>query len=250
MRKAFTFGTLALLLLGTGAQAQRYDQNQYSESDLRRLYDRAYEKGYERGYEDGKNERSSDRDDNRRDDGRRPYKSFTFGLYGGVNSTRFEGENVDGDKLTGRLGYQGGFFIRGGGRVFGQIGAEYLTSSNEFFQAGDGSSLEDIQASIDQRYIQIPAYVGLKLVQSRRGISAVRLQVGAEYAFPVGVNANDFDIDQSNFNSATVNGLVGLGFDIGPLLIGAVYHHGFLDVIKDSETSKRRILGLNVGFKF
>jgi hypothetical protein len=226
------------LLLVSGAALGQHDARRYTESDMREAYDL----GYKEGQADARHET--------RGTSRKGYQHFTFGLYGGVNSTRFEGEDVNGDKLTGRLGYQLGFFFRGGGRVFGQLGAEYLTSSSNFFQAGDGATIKDIKASLNQQYIHLPAYVGVKLVQSRRGISAVRLQLGAEYAFPVGVNTNEFNLKQSDFNSATVNGLVGLGFDLGPLMIGAVYHHGFLDVLKDSNVSKRRILGVNVGVKF
>lgn len=246
--------TKQLLLLATGLLlsggivfAQGNEDQRYNESELRQLYDRAYDKGYDKGFKDGQKNGGEDDDQEKN---RKSYKYFTFGLYGGANSTRFEGEDVDGKNLTGRLGYQLGFFLRGGGRVFGQIGAEYLTSSSDFYKPGDGTTVKDIRSSIDQQYVHVPAYLGVKLVQSRRGISAVRLQVGAEYAFPVGVNTNQFDLQQSDFNSATVNGLVGLGFDIGPLLIGAVYHHGFVDVLKDTEASKRRIVGVNVGFKF
>lgn len=216
------------------------NENQYDDRDLSKAYDEGFEDGQRSAEVQSRKER------------RENYKHFTFGLYGGANSTRFEGETVNGSQLSGRLGYQLGFFVRGGGRVFGQIGAEYLTSSNEFYRPGDGqaSGTKDLIANIDQRYLHVPAYIGVKLAQSERGVSAVRLAVGAEYAAPLGVNNNDANLVQGDFRAATVNGLVNLGFDAGPLMLSFVYHHGFADVIEGTTNTKRRILGVNVGVKF
>ena len=142
--------------------------------------------------------------------------------------------------------------MRGGGRIYGQIGAEYLTSSSEFFQAGDGTvnNANDIIGNVDQRYLHIPALVGVKLAQSDRGVSAVRLAVGAEYAIPLGVNNNNFNFEQGDFRSATVNGIGNLGFDAGPLMLDFKYHYGFADVLQGASNTKRRIVSVNVGFKF
>lgn len=217
----------------------RQNGRMYDEHDLSRAYDE--------GFEDGqRNQEVSERRDRHQN-----YKHFTFGIYGGANSTRFEGETIDTKNLTGRLGYQLGFFVRGGGRIFGQVGAEYLTSSSQFYKAGDGQAgnAGDIIANIDQRYLHIPVYVGVKLAQSDRGVSAVRLAVGAEYATPLSTDKNDFNLGNADFNAATINGLVNLGFDAGPIMLSFVYHHGFADVLS-SGNSKRRILGVNLGFKF
>lgn len=251
-------GLLAGLLSSGLAFGQRDDDRYGQRPGSNRAYERRYDesdmrKAYDLGFREGKESAGRDRQGTEREQTRQrraDYKHFAFGVYAGANSTRFEGEDVEGNRLRGRLGYQLGFFLRGGGRVFGQVGAEYLTSSSNFYTPGDGASVGDINASIDQEYLHLPAYIGVKLAQSRRGISAVRLQFGAEYAVPVGVKRNDFNLQQSDFRDGTVNGLVGLGFDAGPLMLGLTYHHGFADVLKDSNTSKRRILGVNVGVKF
>lgn len=226
----------------------RYEERRGDSRQSGRMYDeRDLSKAYDEGFEDGqRNKEVSERQERRQN-----YKNFTFGIYGGANSTRFEGETVDTKNLTGRLGYQLGFFVRGGGRIFGQVGAEYLTSSSQFYKAGDGQagSAGDIIANIDQRYLHVPAYIGFKLAQSDRGISAVRLAVGAEYATPLSTDKNDFNLGNADFQAATVNGLVNLGFDAGPIMLSFVYHHGFADVLT-SGNSKRRILGVNLGFKF
>ena len=227
---------------------RRYD-NRYEDRNSNRQYDQQdLSRAYDEGYEDG--QRSAEIEE--RKERRENYKNFTFGVYAGANSTRFEGETVEGNKLTGRLGYQIGFLVRGGGRVYGQIGAEYLTSSSEFFQAGDGTvnNANDIIGNVDQRYLHVPAFLGVKLAQSDRGVSAVRLAVGAEYAIPLGVSNNNFNFEQSDFRSATVNGVGNLGFDAGPLMLDFKYHYGLANVLEGSADSRRRIVSVNVGFKF
>ncbi|WP_460981356.1 hypothetical protein [Spirosoma fluminis] len=227
----------------------RYEERMGNSRRNDRMYDeRDLSQAYDEGFEDGQRSVEVEQRRERREN----YKNFTFGLYAGANSTRFEGEDVKGNTLAGRLGYQVGFFVRGGGRVYGQIGAEYLTSSSDFYRAGDGqvNGIKDITSNVDQQYLHIPAYIGVKLAQSERGVSAVRLQVGAEYATPLGVGNNEFNFQQSDFRAATVNGLANLGFDAGPLMIDFVYHYGFADVLKTASNTKRRILGVNIGFKF
>ncbi len=221
----------------------RNSGRQYSINDLAKAYDE--------GFDDG--QRSSEKQTKKEQ--RENYKNFTFGLYGGGNSTRFQGEAIDANGnatgLAGRLGYQLGFFVRGGGRLFGQIGAEYLTSSSEFYRAGDGSTVKDITSNVDQQYVHVPAYVGIKLAQSERGVSGIRLQVGAEFATPLGGKNTVLNLQRSDFNDATLNGLANIGFDAGPLFIDFVYHHGFQNVLRDNTSnSQRRILGVNLGVKF
>ena len=186
------------------------------------------------------------------------YKNFVFGIYAGLNTTKFKGEvtnpNGGSDKLTGRLGYQAGFFVRGGGRLFGQIGAEYFASSSNYFVAGSGQSASNIKDQIDIKYIQVPVYIGYKLVESDRGISAVRVQLGLEYANQIGSSSNSFgNLNNLEFKKGTFNGLGQLGFDAGPFFLDLTYHYGFSDVIAQNTgfaTSQRRILSASVGFKF
>lgn len=226
-------------------RADRFSGRQYDRNDLSQAYDEGFEDG-QRSYK--KEERTEHREN---------YKNFTFGLYAGGNSTRFQGESIDANGnaqgLAGRLGYQLGFFVRGGGRFFGQIGAEYLTSSSEFYRAGDGqvSGIKDITTNVDQQYLHVPAYVGVKIAQSERGVSGIRLQVGAEFATPLAGNNRLLNLTRSDFNDATLNGLANIGFDAGPLFIDFVYHHGFQNVLRDNTSnSQRRILGVNLGLKF
>lgn len=186
---------------------------------------------------------------------KKDYKNFVFGLYAGLNTTRFAGEDVNGNRLTGRLGYQAGFFVRGGGRLYGQLGAEYFASSSNFFTAGSGTTTAQIRDQINIQYVQIPAYIGYKLVESDRGISAVRLQVGLEYANRINSNSGDFNLTNSEIRSGTFNGLGQLGFDAGPIFLDLTYHYGFSNSVNAVNStgfagSQRRILSASVGFKF
>ena len=185
------------------------------------------------------------------------YKNFVFGVYAGLNTTKFKGEevNINGNsKLTGRLGYQLGFFVRGGGRLYGQIGAEYFASSSNYFTSGSGQSAGDIKDKINIKYIQVPVYIGYKLIESDRGISAVRLQIGLEYANQIGSDANKFgSLNDFKLKSGTFNGLGQLGFDMGPVFIDLTYHYGFSDAIQQNAGfagSQRRIASASFGFKF
>lgn len=189
------------------------------------------------------------------------YKNFVFGVYAGLNTTKFKGETTNtGGDISGRLGYQAGFFVRGGGRLYGQLGAEYFASSSNYFTKGDGQTVQNIQDQIDIKYIQIPVYIGYKLLQSDRGISAIRLQVGLEYANRISSSSGKFNLTNAEIKSGTFNGLGQLGFDIGPLLIDLTYHYGLSDSIKNPVSggttstgfagSQRRVLSASVGFKF
>ncbi|WP_234734288.1 PorT family protein [Tellurirhabdus bombi] len=195
---------------------------------------------YDQGYREGRASRPR---------AEKAYKAFTGGFYVGANTTRYRGEDVDGDNLSGRLGYQAGVFVRGGGRIYGQIGAEYFASSSNYFREGDGSSLQDITERINVKWLQIPVYLGVKLVESDRGISAIRLAVGAEYANRLS-SSSSVSVNEAEIKSGAFLGLANLGFDIGPLLIDLVYHHGFSGAVRGFNDSQRRSLGVNVGFKF
>lgn len=184
--------------------------------------------------------------------GRNGYNNFVFGIYAGLNATSFKGESIDAENPSARLGYQAGFFVRGGGRLFGQIGAEYFASSSNYFRAGNGSSTQAIRDYINIQYIQVPVYIGYKLTDSERGNSAIRVQVGAEYANRINSNSNSFNLSKDEIKSGSFNALGQLGFDFGPFLIDLTYHYGLGNAVQinNFQGSSRRILSASVGFKF
>jgi|GEM_PF-907616 len=249
--------------------SRRYENPYMSDMDAGDRYKNTFDerdlsKAYDDGYEDGM--KSSERAQNKERKGN--YQNFAFGIYGGANATRFAGEDLNGNALSGRLGYQLGLFVRGGGRVYGQIGVEYMTSSSDISTINSSTALpasstaisyNSITSNVDQQFLNVPVYIGFKLVESDRGISAVRFQIGAELAAPLKItnlpNENaPGGIQQSNLQQTTINGLASLGFDAGPIFLSAVYHYGFSDILKEPVegivNSQRRILSVNVGLKF
>jgi hypothetical protein len=182
-------------------------------------------------------------------------QDFVFGIYLGFNSTRFAGDerNVGGD-LSSRVGYQAGFFARSGGRLYGQMGAEFFASSSNFYVRNYEPTGTPIQDRINIQYIQIPAYIGYKLVESDRGVSAVRLQAGIEYANRVNATSGKFLLANAEIKSSTINGVGQLGFDLGPLLVDLTYHYGFGSAIGTEKSAgftgaQRRVLSASIGVK-
>lgn len=172
-------------------------------------------------------------------------KEGKFGIYAGVNGSRFVGELENDRTSTGRVGYQVGLYGRSGGTVFGQIGAEFRRSSSNLQQAGNGSTIQQLSGQIDQTFLAIPAYIGLR-VGSALGL---RVQAGAELSSLVAIGDNNFQLGKDDLNRTILAGLLGVGINLGPLTLDAVYNRGFQNVFDNADT-KRRILALNLGLRF
>lgn len=172
-------------------------------------------------------------------------KDGKFGIYAGVNGSRFVGELENNRTSTGRVGYQVGLYGRSGGTVFGQIGAEFRRSSSNLQQAGNGATVEALEDQIDQTFLAIPAYVGLR-VGSALGL---RIQAGAELSSLVAIGDNNFSLGKDDLNRTILAGLLGVGINLGPLTVDAVYNRGLQNVFDNADT-KRRILALNLGLRF
>jgi hypothetical protein len=185
---------------------------------------------------------------NRRDgdDDRSWGKKGKFGVYAGVNASRFVNEPIQDNAY--RLGYQIGLYGRSAGTVFGQVGAEFRRSSSNLIRTGTGSgtTVGNTTGQIDQTFLAIPAYVGLRL----GGALGVRLQVGAELAALVAVGQNNFQLGQDDLNRTILNGLAGVGINLGPLTLDVNYNHGLQNVFDNGADTKRRMLALNLGFRF
>ncbi|AQG78281.1 outer membrane beta-barrel protein [Spirosoma montaniterrae] len=179
-------------------------------------------------------------------------KEGKFGVYAGVNFSRFVQEPIQDGSY--RAGWQAGIYGRTGGTVFGQLGLEYRNSTTNLIRprstgtSGTGlpsQSVDNISGQINQHFIAIPAYVGLR-IGSALGL---RVQAGAELSTLVRNPNNEFGIGSDDFERAMFNGLLGAGINLGPLTLDAVYNRGFSQVFTDADT-KRNILMLNLGFRF
>jgi hypothetical protein len=173
-------------------------------------------------------------------------KSGKFGIYAGVNFSRFVNEPIPDGAY--RAGYQVGIYGRSGGTIFGQLGLEYRTSTSNLVRNGTGStpqSVREIRGQIDQQFVAIPAYVGIR-IGSALGL---RLQAGAELSALVRHPNNQFNLTEDDFRRTMLNGLLGAGINLGPLTLDAVYNHGFTHVFEGQDT-RRNLLALNLGLRF
>lgn len=184
--------------------------------------------------------------DNKRMDG----KEGKFGIYAGVNFSQFVNEQKP--AKTYRPGYQVGLYYRSPGTIFGQIGLEYRASSSNLIstRAGSGTTTgtikDQLTSNIDQRFLAIPVYVGTRI----GGGLGLRLQVGAELASLVGVSKNDFNLGNDDLKRTILNGLAGVGINLGPVTLDVVYNHGFVQVFDKTSDTKRNILAANIGLRF
>lgn len=190
---------------------------------------------------------SADANTNTRRDNDKPWgKQGKFGVYAGVNFSRFVNEPIPDGAY--RAGWQAGVYGRTGGTVFGQLGLEYRNSTSNLVRSGTGGTTQtpgEIRGQINQHFVAIPAYVGLR-VGSGLGL---RLQAGAELSALVVNPNNSFGIQNDDFRRTILSGLLGAGINLGPLTLDAVYNLGLQNVFDNNDT-KRRLLALNLGFRF
>jgi len=173
-------------------------------------------------------------------------KEGKFGIYAGVNFSRFVNEPIPDGAY--RAGWQAGIYGRSGGTIFGQLGVEYRTSTSNLVRNGTGQPTQtpgEIRGQLDQKFIAIPAYVGVR-VGSALGL---RLQVGAELSAMIINSPNQFGIGNDDVRRTLLNGLAGAGINLGPLTLDAVYNLGLQNVFDNNDT-KRQMLAFNLGFRF
>ncbi|WP_223834102.1 PorT family protein [Spirosoma profusum] len=173
-------------------------------------------------------------------------KQGKFGIYAGVNFSRFVNEPIPDGAY--RAGWQAGLYGRTGGTIFGQLGVEYRTSTSNLVRSGTGQPSQtagEIRGQIDQQFVAIPAYVGVR-VGSALGL---RIQVGAELSTMIINSSNQFGIGKDDVRRTLLNGLGGVGINLGPLTLDAVYNLGLQNVFDNNDT-KRNMLAFNLGFRF
>lgn len=173
-------------------------------------------------------------------------KKGRFGVYAGANFSRFVNEPIPDGAY--RAGYQIGLYGRTAGTIFGQLGLEYRTSTAGLVRNGTGQTSQtpsQIAGNIDQHFIAIPAYVGVRLGTAL----GLRLQVGAELSALVVNSSNQFGIGNDDVRRAILGGLAGVGINLGPVTIDANYNLGLTNVFDNNDT-KRQLLAINLGFRF
>ncbi|WP_138992270.1 porin family protein [Larkinella sp. C7] len=175
--------------------------------------------------------------------------NVSIGVYAGPNFSKY---STDQDSLESkaRVGYQLGVYVRGGGRLFGQLGVEYVGVSSKLYSKDDkGTSLDDINSTINTHYVQIPLQIGFRPAMTQTKRTGIRIQAGAELSYLLNADKNDFNLTDDDYNKTVVNVLGGVGFDLGPVTLDVSYHHGIKDVYK-AENAKLRMVSASLGFKF
>ena len=184
---------------------------------------------------------------NNRETGKRAGgKDGKFGVYAGVNFSRFVNEPIPDGAF--RAGYQVGIYGRSAGTVFGQLGLEYRTSTSNLVRNGTGQptqTVNEVRGQIDQQFVAIPAYIGLR-IGSALGL---RVQAGAELSALIRHPNNAFGINDDDVRRTILGGLLGAGINLGPLTLDAVYNYGLQNVFEGADT-KRRLIALNLGLRF
>ncbi|WP_421826070.1 porin family protein [Larkinella sp.] len=175
--------------------------------------------------------------------------NVSIGVYAGPNFSKY---STDQDSLESkaRVGYQLGVYVRGGGRLFGQLGVEYVGVSSKLYSKDDkGTSLDQINSTINTHYVQIPLQIGFRPAMTQTKRTGIRIQAGAELSYLLNADKNDFNLTDDDYNKTVVNLLGGVGFDLGPVTLDVSYHHGIKDVYK-AENAKLRMVSASLGFKF
>lgn len=169
-------------------------------------------------------------------------KPGRLGIYAGLNASRFVNTVYPEDSYL--MGWQLGAYYRTPGTIFGQIGAEYRTTSSNYTTLSSGTTPTQVTGKINQHFLVVPAYVGLRV----GGGLGLRLQAGAELATLLSIGDNKI-VSKDDLKRTIVNGLLDAGINLGPLTLDVVYNHGFTDAFEGA-AGKRNMLMANVGFRF
>lgn len=179
-------------------------------------------------------------------------KSGKFGVYAGLNFSRFVNEPIPDNAY--RTGWQAGVYGRSGGTIFGQIGLEYRNSTSNLVRSGSvignpttttATTGTEIRSQINQHFLAIPAYVGARI----GALAGLRLQAGAELSSMVAIGKNNFQLGNDDVNRIILGGLLGAGINLGPVTLDYVYNVGLSNVFDGADT-KRRMMQFNVGLRF
>lgn len=175
--------------------------------------------------------------------------NVSIGVYVGPNFSKY---STDQDSLDSkaRVGYQIGAYVRGGGRLFGQLGVEYVGVSSKLYSKEDkGTSLNQISSTINTHYIQVPVQIGFRPAMTQSKRTGIRIQAGGELSYLLNTDKNDLKLTDDDFNKTVINLIGGIGFDLGPVTLDVAYHHGIKDAYKN-ENAKLRMVSASLGFKF
>ncbi|MDO5510816.1 MAG: porin family protein [Weeksellaceae bacterium] len=188
-------------------------------------------------------------------------ENVDIGVRAGYNHASFSGTVPAGFDLGSQAGFHAGLFaeIPVSPRFSIQPEALYFTQGGSLSGAMDGVSGD---ATIKSQYFAIPVLAKVYV------IDGLNVQVGPQIGILMGANSelntsaaatvvnDDFHKDMNSFD---FGGVVGLGYKFPQgFSIDARYHHGFSEVMKETNSLgqfvdndfKNRVFSVGVGYQF
>lgn len=152
---------------------------------------------------------------------------------------------------SGRSGYQIGAFARVGGKTYIQPEFNYEGQRGTVTYTSNASGTSTTQTStLKFNRIDIPILLGHKFIALP--LLNFRGYLGPDFGFKTSASnsmANNFNVNDYNFKTSTVGGILGIGVDVGAITFDARYNLGFTQVNKGFNT-RLNSFGIAVGFKF
>ena len=172
-------------------------------------------------------------------------KHKQFDVYAGVNSNTMSGSTVSYNANSG-TGYQIGIAWQKGNFTYWKVGLRYNYAVYGFNSLATSKDTGDLKVQA----LDIPLTFGVNFLSFAKIVS-LRAYISAMPSFTLGVSDNRFGVSKGDVNSFIFYGQIGIGADIGPLLIDLGYNYGTQSLMKNSTSSTNPgQLYLNLGFRF
>lgn len=164
----------------------------------------------------------------------------------GLNATNLEYES-DIAYLEDRahLGWHAGVSLRFGDRIYLQPGVLFYSTN---LGLGDrNSTIEDIIEKRSVNYLKVPVSVGIDAL--RVDWITLRAYAGLTGNTVLSVESNLL-ISKNAFSDFHMNGLIGIGADLGPFTIDLSFEPGITRVFENIDNTRANVASLSVGLAF
>jgi hypothetical protein len=181
--------------------------------------------------------------------------STRIGITAGVNFATLRGADAEDTKPRVGIALGGAATLPLGSWLSLETGLAY---SQQGAEVGGG---DDVSATLELPYLQIPALVRLTIPTSAAARFTPYLVVGTAVGVNLGCRLSttgrgesaSVDCDaagDTNVRTSDVSLVTGAGVDVGRLTLGLRYLYGLatIDGSRDAEELKNRVLSLSVGF--
>jgi hypothetical protein len=172
-----------------------------------------------------------------------------FKVMAGIN---FNHLDIDGQYFTSSFapGFQLGGSYKRGKFFYWELGVEYDNSVYQLDWNNAPDTVTWADGLFSVRGIEVPVTLGINILSITSRIVGLRVFIGADPKFLLGIGDNDIDIDMDDLNTFNVNGRAGVGVDIAFIFIETGFQYGFDDLLKNDIRSNPMHAYLNLGFRF